>query len=143
MLSLQDGSLKVIERCKHIFKLAQGEYVSPEKVEQVYQQSTFVSQVFVDGDGMYAFPIALVVPEFEKLQAAIPTEKHNVSTRTNEELCQNPEAKKFIMAQFKVLGDESKLLGFEKVMFLTFSAVFVRIDKANNDHFLCRFEILN
>lgn len=56
-----------MDRCKHIFKLSQGEFVAPERIESVYLESRFVTQIFVDGDSEQTYPVAIVVPEPETL----------------------------------------------------------------------------
>lgn len=49
---VQNGTLKIIDRKKHIFKLAQGEYISPEKIENIYIRSEPVAQLYVHGDSL-------------------------------------------------------------------------------------------
>lgn len=48
----QNGALKIVDRKKHIFKLAQGEYIAPEKIENIYISSPYVSQIFVHGESL-------------------------------------------------------------------------------------------
>lgn len=54
----QNGALKVMDRKKHIFKLSQGEYIAPEKIENIYQRSVFVSHIFVYGESLKVTTLA-------------------------------------------------------------------------------------
>ena len=50
-----------------IVRMLQGEYVAPEKIENVYSRSPFIAQVFVYGNSYHSQLVALVVPDAEML----------------------------------------------------------------------------
>lgn len=81
----QNGTLKIIDRKKHIFKLAQGEYIAPEKIDNIYLQSEVMAQVFVHGESLQAFFIAIVVPDVESLPSW--AEKRGLQQSFEEHCC--------------------------------------------------------
>ncbi|XP_075950207.1 long-chain-fatty-acid--CoA ligase 5 [Anarhichas minor] len=109
---LPSGVLKIIDRKKNIFKLAQGEYIAPEKIENVYIRSGPVAQVFVHGDSLQSCLIAIVVPDTEVLPGLA---KSLGCQGSIEELCKNKEIKKAILSDLTKLGKEAGLKSFEQV----------------------------
>ncbi|XP_035308927.1 long-chain-fatty-acid--CoA ligase 6 isoform X2 [Cricetulus griseus] len=109
---LPEGTLKIIDRKKHIFKLAQGEYVAPEKIENIYIRSEPVAQIYVHGDSLKAFLVGIVVPDPEVMPAW--AQKKGIEG-TYQELCANKELKKAILDDMVRLGKESGLYSFEQV----------------------------
>ncbi|NXJ26155.1 ACSL5 ligase, partial [Dicrurus megarhynchus] len=109
---LPNGTLKIIDRKKNIFKLAQGEYIAPEKIENVYIRSAPVAQVFVHGESLRSFLIGIVVPDAEML----PEFAAKLGVKGSfEELCKNPAVKKAILDDLIRLGREAGLKSFEQV----------------------------
>uniref|UniRef100_K9IMX4 Long-chain-fatty-acid--CoA ligase n=1 Tax=Desmodus rotundus TaxID=9430 RepID=K9IMX4_DESRO len=64
---LPNGTLKIVDRKKNIFKLAQGEYIAPEKIENIYIRSRPVLQAFVHGESLRSFLVGVVVPDADVL----------------------------------------------------------------------------
>lgn len=112
------GTISIIDRKKNIFKLAQGEYVAPEKLENVFIKAEMVAQAFVHGDSLRAELVAVIVPDVEKL---VPWAKKNKliaesdegSIATMRKLCQMAEVKMLIMKEIKKVSKMNKLHGYE------------------------------
>ncbi|XP_066515918.1 long-chain-fatty-acid--CoA ligase 1a isoform X2 [Hoplias malabaricus] len=109
---LPNGTLKIIDRKKHIFKLAQGEYIAPEKIENIYIQSDPVAQVFVHGDSLQACLVGIVVPDPDFLPGWAKKRGLEGSYR---DLCKNKELKNAILEDIVRLGKEAGLKSFEQV----------------------------
>uniref|UniRef100_A0A667ZCM1 Arachidonate--CoA ligase n=1 Tax=Myripristis murdjan TaxID=586833 RepID=A0A667ZCM1_9TELE len=110
---LPNGTLKIVDRKKHIFKLAQGEYIAPEKIENIYVRSDAVAQVFVHGDSLQACLVAVVVPDPDFLSGW--AKKTLGLEGSYLELCGQPEVKAAILEDLVRLGKEGGLKSFEQV----------------------------
>uniref|UniRef100_A0A8C4HFJ2 Arachidonate--CoA ligase n=1 Tax=Dicentrarchus labrax TaxID=13489 RepID=A0A8C4HFJ2_DICLA len=108
----QNGTLRIIDRKKHIFKLSQGEYIAPEKIENVYMRCVPVLQVFVHGDSLQSYLIGIVVPDPEVF---VDWVKERGFVGSYEELCQNPDVKKAVLEDMKAEGKSAGLKSFEQV----------------------------
>eukprot|EP00350_Pseudokeronopsis_sp_OXSARD2_P011564 CAMPEP_0170541160 /NCGR_PEP_ID=MMETSP0211-20121228/968_1 /TAXON_ID=311385 /ORGANISM="Pseudokeronopsis sp., Strain OXSARD2" /LENGTH=295 /DNA_ID=CAMNT_0010843787 /DNA_START=868 /DNA_END=1755 /DNA_ORIENTATION=- len=57
-----NGAIKIFDRAKNIFKLSQGEYIAPEKLENIYTQCSGIGQMWVYGDSFQSFLVGIIVP---------------------------------------------------------------------------------
>ncbi|CAD7081095.1 unnamed protein product [Hermetia illucens] len=109
---LPNGTLKIIDRRKHIFKLSQGEYIVPEKIENIYMNSQYVEQVFVYGESLKSCIVAVVVPDVDVLKCW--AQENNIPG-TLTVLCNNPSVKELILTDMLAWGKEAGLKSFEQV----------------------------
>lgn len=108
----KEGTLKIIGRKKCIFKLSQGEYIAPDKVENIYNKSPFVAQSFVHGYSIKSCVVAIVIPDEEIL---MKWAKENDVKGTFNELCQMQEVEEMIFKDIIAKGKEANLASFEQV----------------------------
>ena len=65
---LSTGAIKIFDRAKNIFKLSQGEYLAPEKLENVYIQSPWIQQIWIHGDPLHDWILAIIVLDPDRLK---------------------------------------------------------------------------
>ncbi|PVU94756.1 hypothetical protein BB561_002287 [Smittium simulii] len=109
----QDGSLSVIDRKKSIFKLSQGEYVAPEKIENTLSKNNLVLQSFVHGYPIKSYLISIIVPdpvEFIPWAKGLPEVNKN---ETLQELCKNYNVRTAFLSEINKFCRASSLNGFE------------------------------
>ena len=88
---LPNGSVRIIDRAKNIFKLAQGEYIAPEKLENVYVQSSFITQIHVHGDSLQSYLVAIIVPDYDVVETWIKQQEECKIGTSHEEICESTE----------------------------------------------------
>ncbi|KAI8815021.1 hypothetical protein BJ742DRAFT_782017 [Cladochytrium replicatum] len=107
------GRLQILDRVKNIFKLAQGEYIAPEKIELVYAKHELVAQAFVYGDTLRSQLVGIVVPDaerFVKWADAKFGEGKGIATHAADQ-----EVRKALCELLDQYGRKNDLKGFENV----------------------------
>ena len=117
ILTNNGNSIKIIDRAKSLFKLSQGEYVAPDKVQIILINSKYINQIFLYGESQYSYSIALVYPELsecvqflknEKILGEIDYDKIKI-----EDLCDNKNMEEEIIKDCNITGRKYDLKGFE------------------------------
>lgn len=121
-----NGSLKIIDRKKNIFKLAQGEYVAVEHLEMVYGMSLFVDSIWVYGNSFESSLVAVVVPNEQSLAswAAANGLKCDLT-----DLCNEKRVQEFLFQELTALGRKQKLKGFEIIKALHLEPIPFSVEK--------------
>ena len=117
ILGGQGNVLKIIDRVKNLFKLSQGEYVAPDKVQKILMNSKYVNQLFLHGESLFNYAIALVYPDLNECIAFLKENKKlgdiDYDKLTYDDICGNKIMEKEIVKDCDVVGRKLGLKGFE------------------------------
>lgn len=113
------GRFYIIDRRKNVLKLAQGEYISPERIENVYLGSLpYLAQAYVHGDSDKAFLVAIFGVAPDLFSAFLSKLGRSVAVDDMEGLKaagQDPKVVAAVMKDLAKVGKASKFNSYEKV----------------------------
>ena len=114
------GRFRIIDRRKNVLKLAQGEYISPERIEGVYLSAcSYLAQGFVHGDSSQTSLVAIfgIQPDvFAPFASKILS--RGISATDISALnaaCEDPSVKEAVLKDLEKCGRKMKFAGYERV----------------------------
>ncbi|KAH0830405.1 hypothetical protein J3R83DRAFT_1799 [Lanmaoa asiatica] len=113
------GRFRIIDRVKNIMKLAQGEYVALEKIENTYSSCPIVQQIYVHGDSLQSYLLAVVIPDpvvLAPLVSAIFGRKITADDiKALKEAVKDPRVIQEVLELLNEEATKNRLVGFEFV----------------------------
>ena len=114
------GRFQIIDRRKNVLKLAQGEYISPERIENIYlSHLSFLAMAYVHGDSMQTFLVAIfaVQPDMFAPFASKVLGRSIAATDSQAvaAACRDVKIRKAVMKELDKVGRKNSFAGYERV----------------------------
>ncbi|EON65859.1 hypothetical protein W97_05101 [Coniosporium apollinis CBS 100218] len=114
------GRFTIIDRKKNVLKLAQGEYISPERIEGVYLSAcNYLAQAYVHGDSLQNFLIAILGVEPDSFAAfasrVLGRQIQSTDLGAIQSACGEEQVKAAVLKELDAVGWRNKFPGYERV----------------------------
>lgn len=112
------GRITIIDRVKNFFKLSQGEYIAPEKVESLYSSaSPQITQILVHGDSLQSYLVGVVGIDVRLVKRALVGDHPELKRLSDSHFIEAMNKNKFLRRDFLMLINKNAqhLQGFEKL----------------------------
>lgn len=109
-----NGSIQIVDRAKNIFKLSQGEYIAPEKLENIYIQSPWLAQVWIHGDSLHDFILIFAVLEPTELEKFVKENNIDDKIANSDDILNDTKLQELVYADILKLVGENSLSSLEK-----------------------------
>lgn len=113
----KNGRIYIIDRIKNFFKLAQGEYITPEKIENTYMSAfSKLAQIYVHGDSFNTYLVGIIGVEVNTIHPWLKSRfKKTVKTPEDVAAIMNEtEVKKLFLKEMNA-ATKGALQGFERL----------------------------
>lgn len=114
------GRFKIIDRKKNVLKLAQGEYISPERIENVYLANCgWIASAYVHGDSHQSFLVALfgvapdIFPQWASKVLGEPVPEGDIARL--KQVLGDKRLEKAALKELTKIGNRNKFNSYEKV----------------------------
>lgn len=114
------GRFKIIDRRKNVLKLAQGEYVSPERIENVYLANCpWMSSSYVHGDSNQSSLVMIGAIMPEMFAAFVSRVLGRAVAQTDlaalQAAAQNPKVRQEALRELEKVGKRNRFNAYERV----------------------------
>jgi long-chain acyl-CoA synthetase len=114
------GRFKIIDRRKNVLKLAQGEYISPERIENVYLANcSWLATAYVHGDSHQSFLVGIfgVTPDtFAAFASKVLGEKvDETDAAAMQRVLKDKRVERAALKELDKVGRKNKLNSYENV----------------------------
>ena len=109
------NAFKIIDRVKNIFKLQQGEYVAPEKIENKLAKCKYVEQIFVYGDSLQNYLVGILVPKPGPVIEFLKTKGIEANKDNYKDYFEDKDLIHDILNELETFSRSNDIKGFEIV----------------------------
>lgn len=111
------GRFRIIDRVKNLVKLAQGEYVAIENVEQTLSSNKYTAQTWLYGDSFQAHLVAVAVVDpdtFAPLVSNVTGKSVAPSDLAGlEQACKDEKVVRAVLDEYTAIARQRRLAGYE------------------------------
>ena len=108
------NAFRIIDRVKNMFKLQQGEYIAPEKIENKLAKCKYIEQLFIYGDSLQSYLVGILVPNSKDVIDFLKNKGINNVTKENyKDYFEDPDLIKDILKTIDEYSRKNDIKGFE------------------------------
>ena len=115
------NAFRIIDRVKNMFKLQQGEYIAPEKIENKLSDCKYIEQLFIYGDSLQSYLVGVLYPKQKDVIEFLQKKGINATKENYKDYFEDPDLIKDILTEIDRFSRSNDIKGFEivKKVYLT------------------------